>query len=136
MMSHRIRQKRGFIFFLLMCSLALGGCATTTQWTWEHVDHLDQAVLAKDREECRNIARQEANQHQYDPFYYDDFYFWPYQRWGRYPFSYWGWSHHSRFELYQDNLERYFNVCMKAKGWSLVRKPIKPDQEQSPPLKK
>jgi hypothetical protein len=108
---------------LLTLILFLSGCASTTYWTWEHKEDFSRSQLQKDRQECRRIAQIEANQSNlfyndwYDPFY------WSYRshRNNHDPF-YWSWYRHDRFLRYQDDLDRYYFICMRAKGWERVKK--------------
>lgn len=125
----RYAKRTIFSLLLIVLMLILSGCASKTYWEWEHKDQVDRSQLLKDREECRKIARQEADRNDHYYLYNDYFYYWPYDRWGRRYVPYWGWHHHSRFMRYQDDLERFFSVCMKSKGWTLVKKVRATDDE-------
>jgi len=122
-------QKKGFFLLLTLLLFVLSGCASKTYWEWEHKDHLDRSILLADRQECQKIARREADRNDHYYLYHDYLYYWPYDRWGRYYVPYRGWYLHSRFMRYQDDLERFFSVCMKAKGWTLVKKVRATDDE-------
>lgn len=118
------KQKTIWIPFIFALSLLQFGCVSNTYWTWEHND-LSNSQLAKDRQECRQLAQNEAdsrdffyNNYRNDPFY------WPYHPRKHFydPYWNWNWYRHNSFIRYQDNLERYFTICMKAKGWTPVQK--------------
>lgn len=117
--------RQTFIWIPLVLAFVLiqSGCASKTYWTWEH-NELTTSQMVKDRQECRQLARIEADNHdffynyRYDPFY------WPHHSRKHYYNSYWDWNwyRHDRFIRYQDSLDRYFYICMKAKGWERVKK--------------
>jgi hypothetical protein len=115
------KQKAIWILFILALTLLQFGCVSNTYWTWEH-NELNNSQLAEDRQECRQLAQKEADSHnffynyRYDPFY------WPYHQRKHSYDPYWNWYRHNSFIRYQDNLDRYFYICMKAKGWERVQK--------------
>lgn len=111
-------------FILLLLALVLNGCAGNSYWTWEHPQGLGSQQLQKDELECRRLAEREANISSYRYYYYDYPYYDLYAYRGRHHPAYydWTWYNHYRFIQYQDDLDRYFRVCMTAKGWQLVRK--------------
>ncbi len=129
-MKHINRQRyKGFLRLIALFTVLLTcGCVGNTYWAWEHSDNLDSNRLAQDRQECQNLAKKEVEQYNFFynsynfPFYPRHFY---YDRYGR---SYFGWRSHYEFLRYQDDLKRYFRICMQAKGWQWVKK--EPDKEQ------
>ena len=115
------------VFLLLL----LCGCVSHSQWIWQHTDKLGELQLLKDRKECRELAQTEVVQinYYYDFYGYDmyDFPFYgPYYR-DRYYRPYFRGYHQYRFFQQQDDLGRFFRVCMKAKGWQRVR--IEPESK-------
>jgi len=108
------------IVFPLIC-LLLTGCATP--WVWEHPQKLGPEELQAATAECEQLAREEANRNDYFlpgpypyfspyPSRFNDYrYAYPYD----YPFSFY-YDSQRRF----DDLQRFFRICMQAKGWRQV----------------
>ncbi|MFK5926172.1 MAG: hypothetical protein QM483_06040 [Desulfuromusa sp.] len=116
------------IFFLLL----LSGCVSSSDWIWQHPDKQGELQLLKDKKECRDLAQSEVAQSNYFYDYYDmyDFpYYWPYYR-DSYRRPYFRGYGHYRFRQQQDNLERFFRVCMKSKGWERVEIEMDPKKLQ------
>lgn len=120
--------------------LLLSGCVSSSYWTWQHPDKQGELQLLKDKKECRDLAQSEVAQINYFYGYYDiyDFsYYWPYYRdKHRRPYERWhnhyfrSYSHY-RFLQQQNDLDRFFRICMKSRGWQRVKIETgvkKPDQ--------
>ena len=90
---------------LLLCS-----CGSHSNWTWQHPNKQGELLLPEDLKECRELAQTEVLQINY---FYDCY------GYGMYDLSYYG--PYYRGDRYQDDLERFFQVCMKAKGWQRVK---------------
>jgi hypothetical protein len=127
----RIKYLFGLISIFML--LVLSGCAGSGYWTWQHPDKQGELQLLKDQKECRDLAQAEvANINYYFDFYdmYASPYYWPSYRdrhhriYGPYFSSY----SHYRFMQQQDDLDRFFRICMKSKGWRRVK--IEPDKKQ------
>ncbi|MCW8892073.1 MAG: hypothetical protein OQK50_00625 [Deltaproteobacteria bacterium] len=100
-----------------------------TYWVWEHEEVKSQSLLLKDQQDCRKLARQEADQVNYF-FRYTDFpFYWPYYDRQSFHRPYWGWNNHYRFLRWQDDYDRFFHLCMRAKGWRLSKKVIEAGKE-------
>lgn len=129
-MTLRLR-KPNFLLAVLLLALPffVGGCASGTYWTWEHPTY-GQGRLGADQQECRQLARQEANRNDFFYGYGSYPLYWPHFSRRYYYDPYWDWYYHDRFMRYQNDLDRYYRLCMKAKGWSLVKK-----QKEQPPRK-
>lgn len=117
--------------------LFLGGCASSSYWAWQHPDKQGELQLLKDQKECRDLAQAEvAKINYYFDFYnmYDFPYYWPSPRDRHHRpvlrsyHPYFGSYGHYRFLQQQDDLDRFFRICMKAKGWRRVK--IDPDKDQ------
>ncbi len=117
-------------YFLLLIPVALllllSGCVSKSYWVWQHPDKQGELQLLQDQKECRELAQTEVAQinyfydfydmgYLYDFPYYDDSYR------GRYHRPFFRGYHHYRFIREQDYFERFFRVCMKAKGWQQVK---------------
>lgn len=118
-MKDRKRHNLLFLVLLLLASsLVLSGCMTSGNWVWQHPIEQDdqarvQAIIA-----CEQIADDEVRRKvYYSPYrfpYYDRYYsrhdhyfYWPND------FFY---NAHREFQ----DWNRYFRICMKAKGWRRV----------------
>ncbi len=123
------------VLFLLALTVALTGCVSNSYWAWEHHDlnRNNRLTLAEDQRECHNLAHDEANRYDYLYFYRNYPYFKPYYRQGRYYDPFWEWQYHDRFFRYQNALDRYYRICMKAKGWSLIKKTKEQGNKTSTP---
>lgn len=120
-MMNLLRQKSALIVFLAALTLLLSGCASTTYWSWEHPLH-DQSLLAGIQQECRLLAREEADRNEFFYGYRSSPYYWPYFSKRHYYDPYWNWYYHDRVLRYHDDIDRNYRLCMKAKGWALVKK--------------
>lgn len=116
-------KSHSFSFLLLsvFSSLLLTGCIGTDQWVWQHAAGFDVNIRQQTIHECESIAKDEARRFDFyflDPYYYERFYY----RGMHYPFfyPYYGFDSYREFQLRRG----FFNVCMKAKGWRLVRQPL------------
>lgn len=123
------KQKSIWLPFILILTLLQFGCVSNSYWTWEH-NELNNSQLANNRQECRQLARIEADNHDFFYSYRNDPFYWPYNPRKHFNEPYWSWYRHNRFIRYQENLDRYFYICMKAKGWERVQK-IKKDKMES-----
>lgn len=94
------------IFLLLL----LSGCGSHSNRTWQHPDKQGELQLLKDWKECRELAQTEVAQINYFYNFYGG---------GMYELPYYG--PYYRGDRYQDDVERFFRVCMKAKGWQRVK---------------
>jgi hypothetical protein len=110
--------------------LLLSGCVSSSYWTWQHHDKQGELQLLKDKKECRDLAQSEVSSiNYYHDFYgmYDFSYYWPYYRGShRLPYfrsykPFFGSYGHYRFLQQQDDLDRFFRICMKSKGWYRVK---------------
>ena len=114
------------IFLLLL----LSGCASSSHWVWQHPDNQGELQLLKDKKECRDIAQTEVAKINYFYDYYDryDFsYYRPYYR-DRYRMPYFRSYGHYRFLQQQNDLDRFYRICMKSKGWQRIK--IEPEPKQ------
>ncbi|PLY04008.1 MAG: hypothetical protein C0622_03455 [Desulfuromonas sp.] len=122
MKKNRLLETFTVLGSALTLLMLLSGCAGTGTWVWEHEQQLDAVALAQARSECEQLARREADRLD---FFYPPYSDYPFYRQGFHPPYYqpWiGWSQHSRFFRYQDNFDRFFRICMTAKGWHLVKR--------------
>lgn len=125
----RRRRPAQFTYFLLLLTLLLpiilGGCVSKSHWVWKNLEKPTELEFLKDKKECRDLAREETSRIDY---YYD------YAPFGRpfgipfyapYHYDYHGYRHHFfndyRYFQEQDDYDRFFRVCMKAKGWEWVK---------------
>ncbi len=135
----RRRKPDWFKFFLQLISatllLLLCSCISPSYWIWQHPNKQGELQLLKDRKECHELAKTEVAQINYyyafynmgqryeylsySPYYYD-----------RYRRPYFHSYHHFRFVQQQGDLERFFQICMKAKGWRRVR--VEPEKSNNP----
>ncbi len=117
--------------------LLLSGCASSGYWTWQHPDKQGELQLLKDQKECRDLAQSEVASINYFYDYYDMYnfpYYWPYysdrhrkpmiRSYNPYFRSY----GHYRFLQQQNDLDRFFRICMKSKGWQRVK--VEPDEKK------
>ena len=121
------------IFLLLL----LGGCVSGGHWTWQHQIKQGELQLLKDKKECRDLARSEvANINFFYDYYgrHDFPFYWPYYRdryrrpyFRNYNHNYGDYSYY-RFLQQQNELDRFFRICMKVKGWERVK--VKSDPKQ------
>ena len=114
------------VFLLLL----LCGCISNSHWVWQNPEKQGELLLLKDKKICRELARTEVAQINYYYDFYDMDYLYgypfypPYYR-DRYRRPFFRGYHHYRFMQRQDDLDQFFRVCMKAKGWYRVK--IKPE---------
>jgi hypothetical protein len=122
-------MKRGtpaqFAYFFLLPTLllpiVLGGCVNKSHWVWKHPEKPTELEFLSDKKECNDLAQEESSKIDYyygyrslfsspfyTPYYHD--------RYSYHPFA-----NDDRYFRQQDDLERFFRVCMKAKGWELVK---------------
>lgn len=126
----RRRKPDRFKLFLQLISVALllllCSCVNHSYWTWQHPDKQGELQLLKERKECRDLAQTEVAQINYYYDFYDMNYLYnfphysPYYR-DRYRRPFFRGYHHYRFMQQQDDLERFFRICMKSKGWQRVK---------------
>jgi hypothetical protein len=123
----RIKHFWGVIAIFML--LLLCGCVGNSYWTWQHPDKQSELQLLKDRNECRNLAQTEVAQINYFYDFYDygmdDFPFYAPSYRNRFYRPYFRGYHNYKFFQQQNDLERFFRICMKAKGWQRVK--IEPD---------
>lgn len=129
-MKMRQRRPAPFTDFLLLLILLLpiilGGCVSKSHWVWKNPEKPTELLLLKDKKTCRDLARTEVAQINY---YYDfyamdylyDYPFYPLYYRDRYRRPFFRGYHHYRFMQEQDDLEHFFRICMKAKGWQRVK---------------
>ena len=125
-MQTRFKQLQIFLILAIFPVLVLlNGCVSKSYWAWEHDDQDKKHLQVKDEQECRELARKEADKFSYYCYDTGASIYWPppYDRY-RIEQPDWGWNNHYRFLRYQDNLERLFRFCMQAKGWRLVSKEV------------
>jgi hypothetical protein len=115
---------RYFLFLLILLLIILGGCVSKSHWVWKNPEKLTELELLKDKQTCRDLARLETSQinyyynyspfgapfgfPSYAPYYYDRYRY-------RCPFF-----NNGHYFQRQDDLKRFYRVCMKAKGWKRV----------------
>jgi len=120
------RNKKILCLVAIFTLLLLCGCISNNRWVWQHPDKQGELQLLKDQTECRKLAQTEVAQINYFSDYYDmgylyDFPFYGYSYRGKYRRPFFRGYHHYRFMQEQDDFERFFRVCMKAKGWQRVK---------------
>ncbi len=71
------KQKTIWIPFIFALTLFQFGCVSKTYWTWEH-NELSKSQLVLDRQECRQLARNEADGRDFFYNYRNDPFYWPY----------------------------------------------------------
>lgn len=103
--------------------LLLCGCASLSYWTWQHPNIQSELQLLKDRKECRELARTEVVQINYYYSFYNmgQRYDFPSYYYDQYRSPFFHGYHHYLFMQQQEDLERFFLICMKAKGWQQVK---------------
>ena len=137
-MKRDLARELGPLLTSLALVLLLSGCASRSLWVWDSVEGKSEAQFLEDDLDCQALARHEAGRGRY----YQP---WPClgcspNYWGADPFSpyYYDHSFHpfygdpNLFFRYEDDLEQLYRVCMKAKGWQLVRKSIENEPRVSP----
>jgi len=113
------------LLLILLTTILLGGCVSKSHWVWKNPDKPTEIDFLKDKKECRELARSETAQidyyYDYSPFgppfgipFYVPYYYDRYSY--RHPFF-----NDYRYFQEQDDLEHFYRVCMKAKGWELVK---------------
>ncbi len=125
-MKMRKRKLDRFHYFLSLMAiiilLPLSGCANPSQWTWQHPDKKEDLQLLQDKRECRRLAEDEVAKIDY--FYSYNFYDFHYPHLHQRNSFYWPYSHgygHDSFYQQRADLENFFWICMKAKGWQRTR---------------
>lgn len=109
------------VLLLLLC-----GCVSHNQWTWQHPEKQGELQLLKDQKKCRELAQTEVAQINYLYNFYAmdylyNFPFYDHYYRDRYLRPFFRGYHHYRFMQEQDDFERFYRVCMKAKGWQRVK---------------
>ena len=106
---------------ILVLFVFLTGCAGRGVLVWEHPEGLDDLQLQQAQNECRQIAQREVSY----PYYpYGDLlfpFYRPFNYHGRYYADDWIWRDHFAQMRYQEELSRFYRVCMEAKGWRMIR---------------
>lgn len=107
-------------YIVILMLLVLGGCAAYPRLIWEHPQGFDADQRLQAQQECRELAHREAR---YQSFFYGDLFF-PFHRSfyyhdRHYPSSTFWYEHHRQLK-YQDDLDRFYHLCMEAKGWRLI----------------
>ncbi|WP_139167544.1 hypothetical protein [Desulfuromusa kysingii] len=130
-MRHRKPHRIQYLFKLLMILivLLLCGCVSNSYWTWQHPNMLDEMQLQEDRKECWDLAKAEVDSinYYYDYARYNVRYYWPYNRHNHHKGKvksfdpYFNNYSHYKFFQRQDDLDRFFRICMKTKGWQRVK---------------
>ncbi len=101
--------------------LLLSGCLGNSYLAWQHPAGLSNAELQTAKAQCRQLAQNEVNRFDYyEPYYDHPFYYERYSRGGHYRPYFWRRSYYD-FHRYNIDLDRFYKVCMQAKGWYLVR---------------
>ena len=116
--KHFLQLVAVFMLLLLLC-----GCVSHSHWTWQHPDKQSELQLLKDRKDCRDLAWAEVAQANYFYDFYDRYafpFYDPYYHNRFYPLHFHGYYHYQFFQR-QEDLERFFRICMKAKGWQRVK---------------
>ena len=121
-----MQKARWPYLLLILCAgfllLLLAGCVSGGHWTWTHPAGYGGQQLAHDREVCLALANREAGRNHYR-YRWSDLYwgssFYPYP--GFYQRPYFDWYRYDYGFRYQDELRRFFRICMEAKGWQRVR---------------
>lgn len=112
-------------YTVILLLLILSGCATSTL-VWEHTQGLDAEQRLLAQQECRELAHREAR---YQSFFYDGLFF-PLRSSFYYHERYYApspfWYEHNRQMRYHDNANRFYRLCMEAKGWRLIRHKTEP----------
>ena len=109
-----------------MLAMILGGCVGKSHWVWQNPEKTTDREFLEDKKECRDLASEESSRIDY---YYD---YSPFGRPFGIPFyspyhrhNYHGNRHtffnDDRYFQEQDAYDRFFRVCMKAKGWKWVK---------------
>jgi len=114
-----------FTHFLLLLALllpiVLGGCVNKSHWVWKNPEKPAESDYLKDEKECNELAQSETSRIDYYYGYHSLFsspFYTPYyhDRCSYHPFA-----NDDRYFRQQDDLERFFRICMKAKGWKLIK---------------
>lgn len=117
---------RSFRRWLLLLVLLLAGCAPPTKWVWQHPQGLDQQQLQQAISSCDQIAQDEIARNDYFtpylfpyyPPYADSYYFWRHRY--LYDYPYYPPSYYYDSERRFFDRQRFFRICMHAKGWRKV----------------
>ncbi|WP_303721069.1 hypothetical protein [Malonomonas rubra] len=111
-----------FLLLLPAILLLLSGCIGLNRWEWQHPENYGDAARQQAIAECDQIAGEEVFRRNYFyfplyPRYYDRYY-----DHDRRPF-YWTDDYFYRTQQKLYDRQRFFRICMKAKGWHLVEIP-------------
>lgn len=117
-MSQKFRK----LAILLTSLLLLSGCIGKQQWEWQHPQNPGDEAKRLAIAECEKIASEELRPGDYYLYFPYPSYFDRHVFKERYPYY---WNDYYLFRAQQDFFERqrYFRICMKAKGWQLVKLP-------------
>lgn len=106
--------------------LLLSGCIGRNQWVWQHPSGYGEQEKQQAITDCEAIANAEARHYAYPfpyPHYYDRFYYRD-ERFLYFP-QYYHYLNQWEFE----QRRRFFRICMKSKGWRLVKLPALAPQQ-------
>lgn len=117
-------------FSLIFKILFFSGCAGSGHWTWQHPEKQGELLLLQDKKICRELAQSEVKKINYFYDYYSMYrfpFFSPF--YGRRHYKPYAWNqyhslssiHHYSFLQQQDDLERFFRICMQSKGWERIK---------------
>jgi hypothetical protein len=112
---------------LLLISLLLSGCLGGETWRWQHPDELTDQARLQAIVSCEQLADEEVRRN----YAFYDYYPFPvyrsYSPQDRFFFRdhYFHYLNHRRMQ----DRNRYFHICMKAKGWKLVKLPEPQEKE-------
>lgn len=114
----------------MLMVLFFSGCASSGHWTWQHPEKGGELLLLQDKKICHELAQSEVERinYFYNYYYMYRFPFFPHHS-GKRHFKPYTWNHnyslsgihHYSFLQQQDDLERFFRICMKSKGWNRVK---------------